>query len=75
VGKADNKSDPNNYRPIFLLCIISKVMEAIINEFLRTHLFNMKLLSSRKYGFQPGKSTMELLAHATKNCTEVTNLK
>jgi retron-type reverse transcriptase len=70
VFKADNKSDPNNYRPISLLCIISKVMEAIINDFLRKHLFNKKLLSSRQYGFQPGKSTMDLLAHATQNWTE-----
>jgi sarcosine oxidase/L-pipecolate oxidase len=70
VSKADNKSDPNNYRPISLLCIIFKVMETIINDFLRKHLFNMKLLSSRQYGFQAGKSTMDLLAHATQNWTE-----
>jgi hypothetical protein len=79
VFKAGDKSDPNNYRPISLLCIISKIMETIINDSLRKHLFNMKLLSSRQHGFQPGKSTIDLLTHTTQNwlmpCTRVMKLK
>jgi hypothetical protein len=55
---------------LFLCCVLYlNVMETIINDFLRKRLCNMKLLSSRQYGFQPGKSTMDLLANATQNWT------
>jgi hypothetical protein len=70
VFNAGDKTDTNNYRPISLLCIIAKIMETIINDSLRKHLFNMKLLSSRQYGFQPGKSTIDLLTHTTQNWTD-----
>jgi hypothetical protein len=45
-------------------------METIINDYLRKHLFNMKLLSSRQYGFQPGESTIDLLTYTTQNWTD-----
>src|SRR5277367_5043653 len=60
-------SDPNNYRPISLLPIISKVMESIINDHLRKHLFCLTLISNHQFGFCPKHSTMDLLAYATQN--------
>src|SRR5277367_257819 len=67
IYKADSKSDPNNYRPISLLPIISKVMESIINDHLRKHLFGLKLISNHQFGFRPKHSTMDLLTYTTQN--------
>ncbi|HYT44133.1 MAG TPA: reverse transcriptase family protein [Methylomirabilota bacterium] len=67
IYKADGKSDPNNYRPISLLPIISKVMESIVNDHLCKHLFGLKLISNHQYGFRPKHSTLDLLTCATQN--------
>ena len=67
IYKADGKSDPNNYRPISLLSIISKVMESIINDHLRKHLFSLNLISKHQYGFRPKHSTLDLLTCTTQN--------
>jgi len=66
IYKADGKSDPNNYRPISLLPIISKVMESIINDHLRKHLFGLRLISNHQFGFRPKHSTLDLLTCATQ---------
>ena len=58
VYKSGGKSDPNNYRPISLLPIISKIMESIVNDQLRKHLFGLSLITSNQYGFRPGHSTL-----------------
>jgi hypothetical protein len=66
IYKSDGKSDPNNYRPISLLSIISKVMESIINDYLRKHLFGSSLISQHQYGFRPKHSTLDLLTSTTQ---------
>ena len=35
IYKSGERSDPNNYRPISLLLITSKVMESIINDYVK----------------------------------------
>jgi len=67
IYKADGKSDPNNYRPISLLPIISKVMESLINDHLRKHLFGLNLISNHQYGFRPKHSTFDMLTYSTQN--------
>jgi hypothetical protein len=66
VYKSGGKSDPNNYRPISLLSIISKVMESIINDKLRKHVFGLRLISDNQYGFRPNHSTLDLLTVTTQ---------
>ena len=39
IYKSGERSDPNNYRPISLLSITSKVMESIINDYVKKHLW------------------------------------
>ena len=73
IYKADGKSDPNNYRPISLLPIISKVMESIINDHLCKHLFGLKLISNHQFGFHPKHSTMDLLTYTTQNWERALN--
>ena len=66
VYKSGGKSDPNNYSPISLLPIISKIMESIVNDQLRKHLFGLSLITSNQYGFRPGHSTLDLLTSTTQ---------
>ena len=61
VHKRYPKPAPNKYRPISLLCIISKVMETVVNKQFQNHLFNNKLICSRQFGFRPHHSTADLL--------------
>ncbi|XP_019634595.1 PREDICTED: uncharacterized protein LOC109477686 [Branchiostoma belcheri] len=65
--KKNNKHDPNNYRPILLLCIISKVMESIINKALWKHINKNILLSDKQFGFRAGHSTADALTYVTQH--------
>ena len=47
----------NNYRPISLLPVISKVIEEIMHNQLSAYLENHKLLSGSQYGFRQKHST------------------
>ena len=49
----------SNYRPISLLCIISKVIEKII--FKETIQFVSNSFTPHQFGFLPGRSTMQQL--------------
>ena len=55
------------YRPISLLCIISKVMESVVQSQLQTYLLDNHLLSDRQFGFIPHHSTTDVLTILTQN--------
>lgn len=61
VHKRKSKSDVKNYRPISLLPILSKIMEAIINRSLMNFLENNSILSPNQFGFRRGLSTQDAL--------------
>lgn len=50
------RSDPLNYRPISLTCILSKLAEHVIASNIRRHLDNNHLLSDCQHGFRKGRS-------------------
>ena len=50
------KDDTNNYRPISILPVISKMLEKHVNESLMTYLTSHKLLHSTQSGFRPNHS-------------------
>ena len=52
IPKKGKKCDPNNYRPIALLPVISKVMEKYVNESVLNHLESNNIISDRQYGFR-----------------------
>ena len=47
IPKKWKKCDPNNYRPIALLPVISKVMEKYINKSVLNHLESNNIISDR----------------------------
>ena len=61
IFKKNSKSLPNNYRPVSLLPIISKIMERIINKALTKFFEKHSVLSNRQFGFRSGLRTSDLL--------------
>ena len=60
---------PNNYRPISLTCIASKVMELIVRDNILTFLRSNDLISHSQHGFLPGKSTTSQLIETLNDWT------
>ena len=56
IHKKSLKSDPANYRPISLTCIICKVMEHIIVSNIWKHLHKHDIILHFQHGFQSGLS-------------------
>ena len=58
---SDHLQNPNNYRPISLLSILSKVLEKHIYSLIVDFLAEHHLLSDAQWGFLPGRSTVSAL--------------
>ena len=56
IFKKGEKSDPSNYRPISLTCILCKVMEHIIASNLTAHLNRHNILYDLQHGFRQKRS-------------------
>ena len=61
IHKKNSKSLKNNYRPISLLPIFSKILEKLIFDSLYHHLDKNSLLNQNQSGFRPGDSTVNQL--------------
>ena len=60
-GGSDDLLD--NYRPISLLPVISKILEKVVFKSLMTHLTDNNLLYERQYGFRPNRSTTDAVTN------------
>lgn len=52
------KTAPNNYRPITLLCSLSKVLEKVLFKQILSYFQDNGLMDPRQYGFRPGRSVV-----------------
>jgi len=66
IYKKGDANLPENYRPISLLTIFSKIFEKIVFKRVMTFLENHSLISNCQYGFRPNYST-ELAIHCLTN--------
>jgi hypothetical protein len=57
IFKAGDPNDPNNYRPISLLCTFSKILEKIVFIRLMSYLDDNDIISQHQFGFRPKHST------------------
>lgn len=57
IYKKGDKNDKNNYRPISLLPIFSKILENILKVQILNHLEKYDILSPQQFGFRTNKST------------------
>jgi hypothetical protein len=60
-GKARN--DPASYRPVAILCALSKVIKTVAKEDLETYMAANNILPTSQHGFRKGRSCTT--AHAT----------
>jgi hypothetical protein len=75
VFKKGDPSQPINYRPISLTCIICKVMEAIINKYLSGYLRKNNLITESQFGFISRRSTCTQLLSTLNTWTTAVNNK
>ncbi len=71
IPKDGDKSVPNNYRPISLLSIVSKLLERHIHGKVMEHLSESQPLSDHQWGGCSGKSTTHALLSATSEWFEL----
>ena len=60
IYKDDIKTNPNNYRPISVLPIVSKLIERIVFNHLYALLMRHDLLADAQSGFRPCHSTLAI---------------
>ena len=61
IYKKDDKSDPNNYRPVSILSCISKIFEKIIYNRTYNFLLKQSVFTNSQYGFLKHRSTEDAL--------------
>ena len=66
IHKKDSKLNHENYRPISLLSVLSKIFEKIIYKRMYSFLTKNKLIYERQYGFRSNYSTNYALANLTE---------
>ena len=67
IYKKGNKSNPVNYRPISLTCILCKVMEHIVLSHMWKHLNANDVILHHQHGFQTGLSCQTQLVEAVRD--------
>lgn len=60
----------NNYRPISVLPVMSKILEKALNNRLINYLETKHLLSANQFGFRQGKSTSDAVSVVVDNVIE-----
>ena len=65
VYKKGKRNDFNNYRPISMLPVISKIVEELVYKRLYRYLDEHNLLSDKQFGFRQGRSTTAAVSTLT----------
>ena len=70
IFKKGKKSDPGNYRPVSLTCVIGKMMERLVKEAMTDHIETNGLISDEQHGFRAGRSAQTNLIEFTNETTK-----
>jgi len=73
IFKSGNRNECDNYRPISLLCSISKILEKLVAKKLLDHLQSNNLIYNHQYGFLPKRSTEQNLLQVTNYIADALN--
>ena len=71
IFKKGTKSDPGNYRPVSLTCIISKVLESLIRDDLVKYMTENELYSTCQHGFRQNRSCITQLLEVMDDFTKL----
>ena len=66
VYKKDDEAEINNYRPISLLSVPSKIMESCVSDTVVRHVFQNNLVTDKQWAYREGYSTELLLVHLSE---------
>ena len=66
VHKKDDKQDKNNYRPLSMLSIPSKIMESCAADDIKEHILQNGLVNDKQWAYKKGRSSELLLIHLTE---------
>ena len=61
IFKADDNTDPNNYRPISLLSNFNRIFEKLVFSRMESFIEQNNLLSPSQYGFRKAHSTQHVI--------------
>ena len=75
IPKTSSATTQNDYRPISLLSIVSKVLERHIYSIISNHLHQVYPISNSQWGFQPGKSTVLALLITVDNWLKILDMQ
>ena len=64
VYKSGDRADLNNYRPISILSVLSKITEKVVCIQLTSYLLEHHVLTPTQYAYRPGHSTEDALLDA-----------
>ena len=67
LHKGGKVTQPNNYRPISLLCVISKIIERVILHRLKKFCNKYNVITENQFGFREGYSTSLAVASVYEN--------
>ena len=67
IFKKGKKDDPNNYRPISVIPVVTKICKKLVHEQLYNYLNDNDLLAHCQSGFRSLHSTLTALLEATEN--------
>ena len=70
ISKGNDKTDINNYRPISLLSVVSKVFERIRYSRNISFLEKLHLLNDSQFGFRSKRSCVDAIAHIVEKIRE-----
>lgn len=67
IHKGGETNSPNNFRPISLLPVFSKILERVVNKRLVRYLESNNILSPNQFGFRSKRSTEDAVKLLTHN--------
>jgi len=75
IYKSGERTKVENYRPVSVLSVFSKVYERVMYNRLLPYLEINKILYKHQYGFRPGFSTDQALVHVVDNILQALDKK
>ena len=71
IFKKGSKSDPGNYRPVSLTCILCKVLESVVRDAVVAHFEDHKLYAECQHGFRRKRSCVSQLLEVMEDLTAI----